>query len=192
MTLATVGVVLSNADQYNQINVGVPYANSTTPTDISPGGATLGDAFEWHESYLQVGAAFRVTARGIISTATGNPNLTLGLYLGGITSGVALATTGSLLTAASLYNNPWVLSADLRVDGTGTSGGIRTLGTAFGPWPSAAIASLPPYSSSGGLAVVNTGIPNILTVGATWSQANAANSLQVIFFDVERLNEAGQ
>jgi hypothetical protein len=178
---------LLNQAQYSQLNLGSALANSVAATDITAGANTAGEAFTLPASYLQVGMQFRVKARGIISN-TGTPTLLLGLYYGGV-AGTALATTGAVATVASLSNNIWSLDADLRIDGVGTGGAIRTLGVVSGPY--AAATSLPASSSSGNSVSVNTSTANILTVGATWGTASASNTLQVVMFTVERLNEGG-
>src|SRR5947209_6004340 len=176
---------LLNTNQFSQVNVGTALANSVAATDVSPGANTAGQAFTFPASYLRVGQQYRVTATGIISN-TGTPNLTLGIYYGGA-AGTALATTGALATLTGLSNALWKLSAELRVDAEGTSGAIRTLGTCVGPFSGTVF--LPATSSSGNSVTVDTSAAKILTVGATFGTASASNSLQVITYTIERLNE---
>lgn len=175
---------LLNSGQYSQLNLGTAYASSVTLTDISPGGTVAGEAFTFPAGYLQVGQQFRVRAKGIISN-TGTPNLTLGVYYGG-TAGTALASTGAVATVTSLSNSVWSMEADLRVDATGTSGSIRTLASASGIYASPTFF---PASSSGNNVTVDTSVAKILTIGATWGTNSASNSIQVVMFLVERLNE---
>jgi hypothetical protein len=179
---------LLNEGQYSQLNVGVAYNTSTSATDVSPGGNTAGQALTLNGATLQPGSEYRVTARGIVST-TGTPNLTLGVYYGGV-AGVALATTGAIATGSGLSNVVWTLQCDVRVVNTGTSGSAYALGTVTGPYVASTVA-IPASSSSGNLVTVNTSTANLLTVGATWGTSSASNTLQVIFFRVERLNEGG-
>lgn len=175
---------LLNSGGYSQLNLGTALASSVSATDITAGAATAGQAMTFPASYLQVGLEFRVTARGII-TNTGTPNLTLGLYWGGV-AGVALGTTGVVATVTGLSNSIWKLSADMRVDATGTSGTIRTLGEVVGV--TASPISIPASSSSGNSVTVDTSTAKILTVGATWGTSSASNSIQVVQFRVEQLN----
>lgn len=177
---------LLNSGQYNQLNLGTALASSTSATDITAGGNSPGRAFTFPAGYLQTGMQLRVRAKGIVSN-TGTPNLTLGLYYGGV-AGTALATTGAVATASSLSNSIWSLEADLRVDGVGASGAIRTLGSVSGPFASAVM--LPAAGSSSGNSVtVDTSTAQILTVGATWGTSSASNSIQLVMFTVERSNE---
>ncbi|MGA8763316.1 MAG: hypothetical protein WB562_10670 [Candidatus Sulfotelmatobacter sp.] len=180
-------VHLVNQGGYSQINTGTALASSASAADISPGGSTLGQAFTFPADSLQPGQQYRVRSKGIVSN-TGTPNLTLGVYYGGV-AGTALCTTGALATVTSLSNNLWTLEADIRVSGTvGTSGSIYALGSVAGPFASTAF--MPATSSSGNLvASLDTSVAKILTVGATWGTSSASNSIQVILFTVERLDE---
>lgn len=185
MSNYTVSCML-NAGQYSALNAGAAYASSTTITDVSPGGNTAGQAFTLPASYLQPGQWLRVRARGIVSN-TATPNLTLGVYLGGV-AGTALCTTGAIATASSLSNNLWTLESDLRIVTVGTSGSMYAIGSVSGPY--AAAAFMPATSSSGNLvSSLNTSSANLVTIGATWGANSSSNSLQVIDFQVMRDNE---
>lgn len=176
---------LLNANGYSQLNLGTALANSTSLTDISPGANTAGQAFQFNADTLQVGQSFIIRANGIVST-TGTPNLTLGLYYGGV-AGVALATTGAIATASGLSNQTWKLEADLRVDGVGTSGAIRTIGSVSGAYSSPAL--MPASSSSANSVTVDTSSTKLLTLGAIWGTASASNSIQVAQFYVLYLTQ---
>src|ERR1700752_929876 len=91
-------VTLANANQTNEVNTGTALANSTTLTDISPGGNTLGQAYQTQPAQLYPGMMIRFKAWGIYST-TGTPTLLLGIYYGGV-AGVALAVTAATTTAS--------------------------------------------------------------------------------------------
>ena len=174
---------LINSGQYSQANAGTAYASSTSLTDISPGGSSAGQALLLPSSLLQSEVQLRVTGRGICST-TGSPNLTLGVYLGGV-AGTALATS-TFATSAAMSNATWKLTADIRCDGTGGSGTLRTLGEIIGLNPQPVM--LPLTSSGGGAVTVNTGINNILTLGAQWGTNSASNTITCEEWLVEQLN----
>lgn len=179
---------LLNQGQLSQLSLGSTLSNSVTATDITPGGNVAGQAFTFPANYLQAGQQFRLRCRGILSN-TGTPTLVLGVYLGGV-AGVALAATGALATASGLSSAPFLLDCDLRVESTGSAGAIRALGAVTGPYGAA--PTLIPSSAPGGNSVaVNTGVAQVLTVGATWGTASASNSIQAVMFTVERLNEGG-
>lgn len=180
-------VHLINSGQYSQLNSGTALSNSTTTTDISPGGNTSGQAFSFSSSSLQLGVHLRVRAKGIVSN-TGTPTLNLGVYYGGA-AGTALATTGAVTTLTGLSNALWHLECDLRVDavGAGTAGSIKSLGSVTGI--SASPVMMPASSASGNAVAVNTTSGALLTIAATWGTASASNSIQVIMFTVERLEE---
>jgi hypothetical protein len=174
---------LINDGMYGQENAGSVLSNSTALTDITGGGNTPGQALLIPASYFVPGQQFSIRARGIAST-TGTPNLTLGIYLGGV-AGVALAAS-TFATSANMANQTWSISADVRIMTTGTGGSVQTLGSISGL--STALAMLPATSASGGSAGVNTGQANILTVGAQWGAASTSNSIQLFQFLVEQMN----
>ena len=182
-------VQLLNAQTFAQLNVGTAYASSTTLTDISAGGNTAGQAFQFTGTgapiSLQVGQAFLVKANGIVST-TGTPNLTLGVYYGGV-AGTALASTGAIAAGNNLSNVTWDLEVLCRVDAVGTSGSIRSIGKVVGPY--SGVPLLPASSSSANNVTVNTSTSNILTIGALWGTNSASNSIQCAQFDVLYLTQ---
>lgn len=171
---------------------GTAYANSTALTDVSPGAGTAGLAFSIGQDYpvLKIGSLVRVTAAGIFSTE-GAPKLKLGLYWGGV-AGVALAETVEV-TCPTTTNAVWTLNATIRILETGTSGKASTLGTVTGieavsaAAASAGVTMLPGTSASGGESTVNTQEAKVLTLGAKWGTAVAANTLTVYQWIVETL-----
>ncbi len=178
---STTWVSLLNAGQPNQTGTGTALASSTSLTDISSGGLTAGQAFTLPASFLEPGMQLRVRANGIVST-TGAPNLTMGVYLGGV-AGVALASTGAVSASANMTNQTWILSADLRVETAGPTGTIRTIGSVIGAYFPSAL--MPATSSSGNSVTVDTSVPKILTIGAQWGTNSASNSIQLMQFLVE-------
>jgi hypothetical protein len=173
-----------NQGQFSQANAGIALTNTVTATDISPGANITGQAFAFAAGALQPGLQLRVRAKGLVST-TGTPTLTVGIYFGGV-SGTALASTGALTTLSGLGAAVWALDADVRVDGVGSSGTLRTLGTLIGI--TSAVATLPAAGVTPAV-TVNTSGAAILTLGATWGTASTGNTIQVITFAVERLDE---
>jgi hypothetical protein len=181
-------VHLVSNGQYTQLNNGTALASSTTLTDISPGGNTFGQAFQFNADQLQVGQRYRLHAHGIVSN-TGTPNLTLGVYYGGV-AGTALATTGAVATASGLSSTPWHLELKFQVVSVGTSGSIQALGWVIGPYASFAML---PATAAGGNVVgsLDTSTAKLVTVGATWGTSSASNTITCDFFGVERMNEGG-
>lgn len=175
---------LANSGTYSQINTGSAYSNSTSLTDVSPGGNVAGQAFVLPASYLYTGLQLRVGARGVYST-TGTPNITLGVYYGGV-AGTALATA-TFAASANASNAVWTLGADIRCDATGTSATLRTLGSISGVAGSGP-TMLPQTAGGGGAVTIASGASNILTIGAQWGTPSSSNTLQVLEFLVEQLN----
>lgn len=179
---------LANANQHNQTNTGSALATSVTLTDISPGGNTLGQAFQLQPEQLYPGQMLRFTAAGIYST-TATPTLLLGLYYGGV-AGVALAATAATTTASGVSNGTWTLSAMARVISVGTTGSISTIGSVLGiAATSANPVLLPATSSSGNTVTIDTSVAKLITVGAQWGTSSASNTITCYQWAVEYLTE---
>jgi hypothetical protein len=167
---------------------GTPYASSTSITDVSGGANVAGEAFTIPANFMQTGQVWRWTAAGIYST-TGTPNLTLGVYLGGV-AGTALAAAIAVTTPSSVTNVAWFLQAISRVTATGTSGTVLTQGFLLGVEATSAIttsAGVTMLADSGGSSTQNTSVANIVTVGATWSASSSSNTLTCEHFLAELL-----
>lgn len=178
---------LINAYETSGESTGAALANTTTLTDISPGGAVSGSALVLPGTYLQPGMLLRFHANGIYST-TGTPTLLLGLYYGAV-AGTPLAVTAATTTPSGAANNVWVLDATMRVLTTGSSGTVATIGTVIGisGTPSTPVL-MPATSSTGGTATINTGTASLLTLGAQWGAASAADTITCYQWLVEALN----
>jgi hypothetical protein len=186
--------ILANAPSYSSENTGTVYKESTTLTDVSPGGNTLGQAFTIGRDCppLEAGTILRYTARGTYSN-TGTPTIILGLYYGGV-AGVALAETIAIKTSSGVSNQSWALEATSRVISVGPTGKIITQGVVDGfeavsaETTSVGSTMMPETTSTGGEATINTDESKILTIGAKWGASSASNLLTVYQWYVEILN----
>ena len=179
--------LLMNPGQQSN-TAGAAYASSTTITDVSGGANTAGQAFTIPSDFMQIGQVWRWTADGIYSN-TGTPNLTLGVYLGGV-AGTALAATIATTTPSGVTNVAWFLQAISRVTAVGTSGTILTQGFVMGVEATSAItttAGVTMLPNGAGSSTQNTSIANIVTIGATWSASSASNTLTCEHFLAELL-----
>ena len=156
----------------NQVGVGAgtALANTTTLTDISPAPQVVIPA-----NYLYVGQRLRITAYGIYST-TGTPNLTLGVYYGGV-AGTLLAATAANATASGAASYPWKLSLDIFVRTAGATGtvwcnGQADVGSALTAYTGYAL----PVSQTQPI-TISTVAANALTVGGTWGTASSSNTI---------------
>jgi len=172
---------------------GAALSNSTAATSILPGQAkfTLPANF-WNYA----GQAMRIKASGRISTVTTTPgNLTLDIRHGS----VIVFTTGAMsLNTTAQTNATWLAEFMLTARAIGSSTTANLMGTGF--WSSRAILGSAAVGSGGdGLDVqpdtapaVGTGfdstVTNVLDMFATFSVANASNSIQLHQFFVESLN----
>lgn len=185
---------LANAPSYSSENVGTAYKESTTLTDISPGGNTAGQAFTVGRDCppLEPGTIIRFNARGIFSN-TATPTLIMGLYWGGV-AGVSIAETVAITTPSGVTTQSWNLEATSRVLSVGTSGKIITQGVVDGiesvslTSTSAGSTLMPETTATGGEATINTSENKILTVGAKWGTSSASNTITCYQWIVEFLN----
>lgn len=175
-------VQFANAYQTSSTTAGSALASSTSLTDVSPGGSTVGQAYTFPLPF-RVGDAWEISANGIYST-TGTPTLLLGLYYGGV-GGTALCATAATTTGSGVANGVWRLTADMHITAVGTSGTALTIGSVSGIGTGPVL--MPATSSTGGAATIATGTANILTVGCQWGTSSASNSLVCYWMAVKKL-----
>jgi hypothetical protein len=175
---------------------GAALTNTTTATSILPAVAKA----ILPAGYIdRIGKRFYVRASGRISTVVTTPGtLTLAFRLGP-TGNIAVATSQAFaLNVVAKTNVAWVLELALtvRAIGSGTTANIF----ANGAWSSEAVVGSP-VPSAGGIGThswqasapaVGTGfdssVANTADLFATWSVANAANSIQVHTYALEDLS----
>ena len=170
---------------------GTALTNSTTATAIEAAQAKLTIA----ANSLTIGSTFRVIAAGRISTVTAAPGtLLLELRIGASTvifSGGAMA-----LNVTAQTNATWSLEAFLtvRADGSvttvigvGTWTSRAVIGSGAAGTTGVGVLTLPDTAPVVGTAFDNTA-SQTLDLYATWSTANAANSIQTHIFAIESLN----
>lgn len=163
-------------------SAGAAVANTATATSLLPSGAQ----FNFPSNYMNLGTRFRVKSSGVVSTmATNAATLTLDFRVGG-------TVVHSLLSAAALVSSltnvawKWVMECTLRSIGNGTAATLVCESTLF----SAALAAATPLqlqADSVGTGFNATG-SNYFDHYATWSVANASNSITLQQFCVEMLN----
>lgn len=169
---------------------GTALANSTTPTSILPGQAkyTLAPGF-----CDGVGKKLRILASGRISTVVTTPGtLTLDIRFGS----VIVATSQAIaLNVTAQTNATWILEWDLTVRAVGASTTANAIHTA--KWISRASLNAPAVGTTNGVGTVlipdtaaaaGTGFDStasqVVDLFATWSVANAANSIQLHQFEL--------
>lgn len=177
---------------------GTALTNTTTATSIIPASArfTLPSNFFWVP-----GKAIRVKASGRISTVVTTPgNLTLDVRFGTVASPIVVFNGGaSALNVTAQTNATWDFETTLtcRAIGSGTSANMLGVGK----WISRASLNGPAVGTTTGVGTVllpdtapavGTGfdstITNVVDLFATFSVANAANSIQVHQYSLESLN----
>jgi len=170
-----------NAGAPYQTTDGAAYASSTSATDVSPGANIVLPA-----NWYYPGMLFRWMAWGIYSN-TGTPNLTLGVYYGGV-AGSALAATAATATGSGVSNLMWRIEGTTRITTLGSSGSADSFGLCHGVAATASTPILMPVSSASGNAVtINTTTANAWTVGATWGTNSGSNTLKCYYFLLEQL-----
>jgi hypothetical protein len=171
----------------NSAEDGTALTNSTTATNILPGAR----AFTLPSyAYKSIGQTLKLRAAGRISTLVTTPGtLTLDVrFVNG--SGIVVFNGGAMtLNTTAQTNMNWLLELDLVVRSIGSGTAATLLGQGYfkshavigSPAPTAggAGAHLLPYNANPG---AGTGFDSTLSqqiaLFATWSVANAANSIQ--------------
>lgn len=172
---------------------GAAVANTTTATSLLPAAAKF---LIPPQSLQIIGQKLRVKAAGRISTLVTSPGtLTLDLRLG---SAVQLTSGAMALNVAAQTNTTWRLEAILDLRSVGATAAATMLGV--GDWECRAVIGSA-AAGAGGIGtltlpdtapVIGTGfdstVSNIFDFFATWSVANAANSIQLHQFSLEAMN----
>lgn len=168
---------------------GTAHNNSTTATSIIPAAAR----FTLPANFFSIGKVLRVTAIGRISNIVTTPgNITLDVRLGAV---VAFNGGAVAMNTTAKTNVPWRLEALLtcRAIGGGTSANLMGIGTltsesVVGAAAGTALtASLPASAPAVGTGFDST-TSQAVDLFATFSVANAANSIQVHEYVLEALN----
>lgn len=149
---------------------GTAYASSTSATDVSPSPQLTLPA-----GYMYIGQRLRVIGYGIFST-TGTPNLTLGVYYGGV-AGTLLAGTGTVATGSGAASWPWRIQLEIYVRSLGSSGTVWCNGLVFLGTSLTATSVLNIPNSQTQPITVDTTAAKALTIGATWGTSSASNTL---------------
>lgn len=177
---------------------GATLSNSTTATSIIPTAArfTLPANFFWVP-----GKMLRVKASGRIGTVVTTPgNITFAVNLGTIASPITAWTSGTTaLNTVAQTNATWDLEVNLtcRAIGNGTSANL----IGVGKWISRASLNAPAVGTTTGVGTVllpdtapavGTGFDstttNVVDLFATFSIANASNTITCHQFSLESLN----
>lgn len=173
---------------------GTAVANSTTPTSILPPHARLllpGDFFD------RPGKMIRLKASGVISTVVTTPgNLTFDFRLGSVIAWNGAATA---LNVTAQTNATWDLEVVITCRAVGISTSANLIGV--GKFISRASLNAPAVGTTTGVGtvllpdtapVVGTGFDStasqIADLFATFSVANAANSITLYQYSFESLN----
>lgn len=164
---------------------GPALSNSTTATSILPTAArfTLPANFFWTP-----GKMLRVKALGRVSTFTSG-TLTLAVNLGTIASPITAFTSQAISMTASQTNLSWDLEIDLtcRAIGNSTSANLIGIGRLLSAAAAATVTLLPASAPAVGTGFDST-TTNVVDLFATWSVANASNSITCHQFSLESLN----
>lgn len=175
---------------------GTALTNSTTATSILPTAARL----TLPSNYFYIGKKFRVKAWGRISTVVTTPGtLTLDLRFGTIATPIVVFNGGAMnLNVTAQTNATWEYEAMLttRAIGSGTNANMMGVGkfASRALIGSAAVAAgyagaalLPDTAPAVGTGFDST-ITNVVDMFATWSIANASNSITLHDFSFESMN----
>ena len=163
------------------------YASSSSITDVSPGAASNG-AFVIPANSLTIGSTITVEALCKFSN-TGTPNLTLGVYYGGV-AGTKLAATGATATTTGATNWPVRLKYVGTVQSLGTSGSIVGGGYVMLGTSLTAFTLIPIDAAATAAVTIDTTAAKALTLGATWGTLSASNTLTCMNFVVTVTNPA--
>lgn len=172
---------------------GAAVANTVTETIIFPN-ITI------PANYMQDGRALKLIVYGRWSNVvTAVPTLTFRVRWGGVSGTVLIASPAIVTPATATTNAMWQVEATLQTRSNGATGTIFGMGTAtmfedaaatFGTVLNYGVVQ--PMGSAGvatpAAVTVDLTADTALSITATWSAANAANTLTGHIYTVEALN----
>jgi hypothetical protein len=168
--------------------VGNALANSTTETDISPGGGSpAGQQITIPANMIDsIGMKLRLVAYGVFST-TGTPTLKLSFYPNAFAGGNVLGGTGLITTPSGVTNAMWRMEWEGVIRSIGPTGTIigsgfcqisGAPGAAVGSAAAALNATYPVPNIAMAATTFNTTVSNTVTCAALWGTASASNTIQ--------------
>jgi hypothetical protein len=175
---------------------GTALANSTTATTILPQSAH----YTIPSNFFAIGSVLRVRAWGRISTVVTTPgNITFSFMLGPTSNIAAFSSGATALNVAAQTNATWFLEMMLTCRAIGNSTNANLMGSA--QWISRAALNAPAVGTTTGVGsvllpdtapAVGTGfdstVANVADLFATFSVANASNSIQCHQYTLESMN----
>lgn len=179
-------VTLANANMYNQAGSISAVSNFSTATDVSPGGGTLGLAFQTSPAQLYPGQLWRFTANGVFALS-GSPGLSLGVYYGGAAgSPICYGSVAAAGTPVNANGLSWQLQATGRLAAVGTSASWQVIGLLTGINSNGSTIMMPAYTQA---AQYDTSVAKTITLAATCTSASVSNSVTVYNWAIEYLTE---
>jgi hypothetical protein len=176
---------------------GSALSNTTTATSLLPSGAKTKI---WPLFCRNTEKILKITAHGRISTVVTTPGtLTLDLrFIDSAATTVSVFTSGAMtLNTTAQTNTPWILEVYAHVRSLGSTATLFGYGT----WRSHAVigssaigtagagTQMLPYNTAPAVGTAfNATLENQIDLFATWSVANASNSITLHNFLVESLN----
>jgi hypothetical protein len=177
---------------------GTALTNSTTQTSILPGAARLPLPANF---FSYVGKTVRMRAAGRISTVVTTPgNLTFTIDFGTVASPIGVfVSQATALNIVAQTNTTWLFEAIMtcRAIGAGTTANLMTVAS----WISRASLNAPAVGTTTGVGTVlmpdtapavgagfDSTVTNVVDLQATFSVANAANSIQLHLYTFEAMN----
>ena len=157
-------------------NISVPVGNTVTNTTTE---TNFASNYSVPANDCVAGRTYRVTARGVYSTAATAPTLNVRLKWGA----TVLDTTGAATTSASIVNRQWTLTADIIC--TSTAGNVEVAGTVTRS-TSATAAVIWELANTVPIAVTVDSVQSI-QVSVQFGTANASNTITLRQLVVEAI-----
>jgi hypothetical protein len=163
---------------------GPALSNSTTQTSVLNGQAKATLPAE----FLQyIGQKLKISASGIISTASATPGTLSWTIMFGSIAVYAGGASGTLATSAA--NSPWTLEIDLTVRSVGSGTSATVAGA--GRFQSLGLSASTPvqiFAVPGALTGFDSTVASVVDLQATWSVASASNSLTCHAYELTSCN----
>lgn len=194
-------ITLANANQFNQAASGTAVSSFTSITDISPGLASGGQAFQVQPAQIYPGQMWRFTANGTWSS-TSSPGVSVGVYYGGAAgSPLCYACVPSSWAFTNCASIPWQFQAMGKVTAVGPSTAAwQVIGVLSGLCYTASAAAVtgtatqlvsanvaaPQYTSA---SQYDSASAHAITLAAQCSASSGSNAITVFNWAIEYMTE---
>lgn len=160
------------------VNTSVPAGNTIASTNAE---TAFSSTYTIPANTLKIGSVIKMKLFGIYGTTLVAPTLTGKIKIGS----TVVLNTGALSAVAGLTNSGWFADALVSINSIGSNGSFEVQG--FAEFATAATAGLNVNVANAAPFTIDSTLDQILSITATWSAANSANTITLRQLAIETI-----